>query len=222
MCAAQVPGDTYRNLQIHPVFSAQTFKHILVPVWLLTYNFGAKSYQVVVNGVTGRMAGDYPKSPWKIALLVLAAIIVCLDDRDAWPGLIGCHRNDACARDRRRRVHRLARRRRAARARPRGHRARRSERRLSPTTCPAALASSTAASPITRPSIALFAASRFDYVYHLAAYAAEGLSHFIKRFNYTNNVIGSVNLINAAVNTGVKGFVFTSSIAVYGRSRTCR
>ena len=43
----------------------------------------------------------------------------------------------------------------------------------------------------------LFAESRFDYVYHLAAYAAEGLSHFIKRFNYTNNVIGSVNLINA-------------------------
>ena len=71
MCAAQVPGDTHRNLQIHPVYSGQTFKHILVPVWLLTYNFGAKSFQVVVNGVTGRMAGDYPKSPWKIALLVL-------------------------------------------------------------------------------------------------------------------------------------------------------
>ena len=47
-----------------------------MPVWLLTYNFGAKSFQVVVNGVTGRMAGDYPKSPWKIALLVLAAIII--------------------------------------------------------------------------------------------------------------------------------------------------
>jgi UDP-glucose 4-epimerase len=59
---------------------------------------------------------------------------------------------------------------------------------------------------------------RFDYVYHLAAYAAEGLSHFIKRFNYTNNVIGSVNLVNASINTGVKCFVFTSSIAVYGRS----
>ena len=40
----------------------------------------------------------------------------------------------------------------------------------------------------------LFMESRFDHVYHLAAYAAEGLSHFIKRFNYTNNVIGSVNL----------------------------
>ena len=64
----------------------------------------------------------------------------------------------------------------------------------------------------------LFEQTHFDYVYHLAAYAAEGLSHFIKRFNYTNNLIGSVNLINAAVNSGVKCFVFTSSIAVYGTS----
>jgi UDP-glucose 4-epimerase len=62
----------------------------------------------------------------------------------------------------------------------------------------------------------LFAEHRFDYVFHLAAYAAEGLSHFIRRFNYTNNVIGSVNLINAAVNFEVKCFIFTSSIAVYG------
>ena len=63
---------------------------------------------------------------------------------------------------------------------------------------------------------ALFERRRFDYVFHLAAYAAEGLSHFIRRFNYTNNCIGSVNLINAAVNHDVKCFVFTSSIAVYG------
>jgi len=62
----------------------------------------------------------------------------------------------------------------------------------------------------------LFAERRFDYVYHLAAYAAEGLSHFIKRYNYSNNVIGSVNLLNASINTGVQCFVFTSSIAVYG------
>lgn len=66
----------------------------------------------------------------------------------------------------------------------------------------------------------LFQENKFDYVYHLAAYAAEGLSHFIKRFNYTNNVIGSVNLINAAVNYGAKTFVFTSSIAVYGAGQT--
>ena len=64
----------------------------------------------------------------------------------------------------------------------------------------------------------LFAAHQFTHVFHLAAYAAEGLSHFIKRFNYTNNLIGSVNLINASVNHGVTCFVFTSSIAVYGTS----
>jgi UDP-glucose 4-epimerase len=66
----------------------------------------------------------------------------------------------------------------------------------------------------------LFQEYQFDYVYHLAAYAAEGLSHFIKRFNYSNNLIGSVNLINSAVNSGVKCFVFTSSIAVYGAGQT--
>jgi UDP-glucose 4-epimerase len=65
----------------------------------------------------------------------------------------------------------------------------------------------------------LFAENHFDYVFHLAAYAAEGLSHFIKHFNYTNNLLGSVNLINASVNNGVKCFVFTSSIAVYGRNQ---
>ncbi len=62
----------------------------------------------------------------------------------------------------------------------------------------------------------LFNKYHFDYVYHLAAYAAEGLSHFIRKFNYENNLIGSINLINTAVNFNVKCFVFTSSIAVYG------
>ena len=62
----------------------------------------------------------------------------------------------------------------------------------------------------------IYAEHEFDYVFHLAAYAAEGLSHFIRRFNYTNNLIGSVNLVNAAVRRGCKCFVFTSSIAVYG------
>jgi len=66
----------------------------------------------------------------------------------------------------------------------------------------------------------LFNEFKFDYVFHLAAYAAEGLSHFIKRFNYTNNLIGSVNLINESINHGIKCFVFTSSIAVYGTNQT--
>ncbi|MFH0964490.1 MAG: NAD-dependent epimerase/dehydratase family protein [Planctomycetota bacterium] len=65
----------------------------------------------------------------------------------------------------------------------------------------------------------LFRENGFEHVYHLAAYAAEGLSHFIKRFNHTNNLIGSVNLINGAVNHGAECFVFTSSIAVYGEGQ---
>ena len=65
----------------------------------------------------------------------------------------------------------------------------------------------------------LFQRHKFEYVFHLAAYAAEGLSHFVRRFNYTNNVIGSMNLINEAVAHDVKCFVFTSSIAVYGAAQ---
>ena len=65
----------------------------------------------------------------------------------------------------------------------------------------------------------VFGRFTFDYIYHLAAYAAEGLSHFIRNFNYSNNVLGSVNLINAAVNADVRCFVFTSSIAVYGEGQ---
>lgn len=65
----------------------------------------------------------------------------------------------------------------------------------------------------------LFDKYEFDYVYHLAAYAAEGLSHFIRRFNYENNLLGSVNLINASIKHKVKCFVFTSSIAVYGEGQ---
>ena len=62
----------------------------------------------------------------------------------------------------------------------------------------------------------IFEARKPDYVYHFAAYAALGLSPFIRNFNYQNNVIASVNLINASINHGVKKFIFTSSMDVYG------
>lgn len=58
--------------------------------------------------------------------------------------------------------------------------------------------------------------SGIDVVYHLAAYAAEGLSPFIRRFNYRNNLEGSINLINAAIKNKIHCFLFTSSMAVYG------
>lgn len=62
----------------------------------------------------------------------------------------------------------------------------------------------------------LFERYKFDYVFHLAAYAAEGLSHFIRPFNYMNNLTGSINLINQSIKHEVKRFVYTSSMAVYG------
>jgi len=65
----------------------------------------------------------------------------------------------------------------------------------------------------------LFRKYNFSYVFHLAAYAAEGLSHFIRRYNYMNNLIGSVNLINASIRNQVQCFVFTSSIAIYGTGK---
>jgi predicted RNA-binding Zn-ribbon protein involved in translation (DUF1610 family) len=78
LCAREVPGDTQRNLQIRPEYSGETFKHVLLPVWLLTYTYGATAYQVVANGYTGQIAGRYPKSPWKVAGAVLLALILVL------------------------------------------------------------------------------------------------------------------------------------------------
>ncbi len=75
LCVQQIPGDTYRNLVVHTSYTRQTFKHILAPVWLLSYTYGARTFQCVQNGVTGAIQGEYPKSPWKIALIVLALFI---------------------------------------------------------------------------------------------------------------------------------------------------
>jgi hypothetical protein len=75
LAAAAVPGDTHRNLRIHPEYSGRTFKHILVPVYLLTYLYGRKAYQVLVNGYTGAVAGGRPYSVWKILGAVLLALV---------------------------------------------------------------------------------------------------------------------------------------------------
>ena len=74
LCASEVPGDTQRNLNVTSAFSGQTFKHILVPVWLIAYTYGAQNFQVVVNGYTGAVGGRYPLSWIKITLAVLVAI----------------------------------------------------------------------------------------------------------------------------------------------------
>ena len=66
----------------------------------------------------------------------------------------------------------------------------------------------------------IFSTHRIDYVYHLAAYAAEGLSHFIRNYNYTDNLVGTMNVLNNAIRHRCRCFVFTSSIAVYGAGQT--
>jgi len=62
----------------------------------------------------------------------------------------------------------------------------------------------------------LFEEIKPDFVYHFAAYAAEGLSPYIRRFNYLNNVVVSANIVNCCINYNVKKLIFTSSMAVYG------
>jgi Zn finger protein HypA/HybF involved in hydrogenase expression len=76
LCGNQVPGDTHRNLVVHATYSQERFKHVLVPVWLVTYDYKAKSYQVVANGVTGAISGEHPWSWVKITLLIVAILIV--------------------------------------------------------------------------------------------------------------------------------------------------
>ncbi|MEO8361523.1 MAG: zinc ribbon domain-containing protein [Vicinamibacteria bacterium] len=78
LCSQQVPGDTQRNLQTQQQYSAQTFKHVLAPLWLLSYLYGGKPFQVVVNGYTGKIAGEHPLSWVKIFFAALAVIIVAL------------------------------------------------------------------------------------------------------------------------------------------------
>jgi UDP-glucose 4-epimerase len=64
-----------------------------------------------------------------------------------------------------------------------------------------------------------FERGRFDGVFHLAAFAAEAISHAVKNLNYSTNVLGSVNIIDAALRAGAGFIGFASSIAVYGRGR---
>lgn len=73
---------------------------------------------------------------------------------------------------------------------------------------------------VEQPLDGLFKAFRPEAVYHLAAYAAEGLSHHIPVFNYVNNLVGTAGVLAAAYRSGARHFVFTSSIAVYGHPQS--
>ncbi|MBA3479143.1 MAG: zinc ribbon domain-containing protein, partial [Lautropia sp.] len=76
LCAQQVPGDTLRNLEVEASYQGRTFKHILVPVWLVNYTYGRRTFQIVANGYTGAIAGEQPYSWVKITLAVILGLIV--------------------------------------------------------------------------------------------------------------------------------------------------
>lgn len=62
----------------------------------------------------------------------------------------------------------------------------------------------------------IFEKHKPKYVFHFAAYAAEGLSPFIRTYNYTNNLLSTANIVNNCINNDVTRLVFTSTMAVYG------
>jgi len=77
-CAKRIPGDTHRNLRVRTRKDGITYKHILLPLWIAAYQFKEKSFQVVVNGETGKISGEKPLSWLKITLAILLVIAVAV------------------------------------------------------------------------------------------------------------------------------------------------
>lgn len=71
-----IGGDEQRITSVDTEYSAETFKHILLPVWMAAYKYNGQTYRFVVNGQTGKVQGERPWSKWKIALAILAALVV--------------------------------------------------------------------------------------------------------------------------------------------------
>lgn len=67
--------DHVRNLRMDDSYRDETYKHVLLPVYATAYHYKNRQYTVLINGETGKIQGEYPKSPAKIALIVLAAAL---------------------------------------------------------------------------------------------------------------------------------------------------
>lgn len=77
-CAGDVPGDTHQHLHVVNRFSDEKFKHILLPIWIMAYQYRDRPYRLLVNGQTGEVTGEAPYSAIKIALLVIAIAVLAL------------------------------------------------------------------------------------------------------------------------------------------------
>jgi hypothetical protein len=75
-CAGDVGGDTYRNLRVDNRYSNETFKHVLLPVYVAAYRYNGKPYRFLVNGQTGEVRGEAPYSWIKITLAIVAVLAV--------------------------------------------------------------------------------------------------------------------------------------------------
>ena len=75
-CGRDVPGDTHRSLQVQNHFSDETFKHVLLPLWIASYRYKDKPYRFLVNGQTGEVKGEAPLSWVKITLFVLMLALI--------------------------------------------------------------------------------------------------------------------------------------------------
>jgi ferredoxin len=75
-CGSEVPGDTYRGLQVSTRLSSATGKYVLLPIWVAAYRYKGKSYRFLVNGETGEISGEAPYSLWKQAMLAILCVFV--------------------------------------------------------------------------------------------------------------------------------------------------
>ncbi len=71
-----IGGDEQRIHNYTTYYNDVTFKHILVPAYFSSFNYKGKTYNIAINGQTGKVAGKYPVSPWKVALVVFLVLLV--------------------------------------------------------------------------------------------------------------------------------------------------
>lgn len=69
-------ADHVRGYSGNTTFSNITYKYLMLPVWISCFTYKDKTYQFIVNGQSGKVGGDYPISPWRVALAVLIGIVI--------------------------------------------------------------------------------------------------------------------------------------------------
>ena len=70
--------DRVKDVHINRNYTEETFKYLLLPVYSTSYSYNGKDYNVLINGQNGRVSGEYPKSPVKIAIIVIIIVAILL------------------------------------------------------------------------------------------------------------------------------------------------